>query len=168
MPRAGEGRLPREHHYRTTVTWTGNLGTGTSAYRAYSRDHDIAFEGKSVIAGSSDPAFRGDPKRHNPEDLLVASLSTCHMLWYLHLCAVAGIVVVRYVDHAEGVMAEAADGGGQFVRVVLKPEIVLAAGADEDRAGALHHEAHDKCFIARSVNFPVECEPRFVRGADAA
>lgn len=160
--------MPREHRYQTTVTWTGNLGTGTSGYRAYSRDHDIAFDGKPVIAGSSDPAFRGDPTRHNPEDLLVASLSTCHMLWYLHLCAAAGIVVTGYVDRAEGVMAESADGAGQFTQVVLKPAIALAPGADETRAAALHHEAHAKCFIARSVNFPVDCRPSFVRAAGAA
>ena len=160
--------MAREHRYETTVTWTGNLGSGTSNYRAYSRDHEIAFDGKPVIAGSSDPAFRGDPTRHNPEDMLVASLSTCHMLWYLHLCAVAGVVVTRYVDHAEGVMTEEADGAGQFANVVLQPEIALAPGADEARAAALHHEAHAKCFIARSVNFPVECRPRFVRSADAA
>ncbi|MBL8837521.1 MAG: OsmC family protein [Alphaproteobacteria bacterium] len=160
--------MAREHHYETTVTWTGNLGTGTSSYRAYSRAHEIAVEGRPVIPGSSDPAFRGDATRHNPEDMLVASLSACHMLWYLHLCAAAGVVVTRYVDRAEGVMAEEADGAGQFVRVVLRPEIALAPAADETRATALHHEAHAKCFIARSVNFPVECRPRFVRGADAA
>lgn len=160
--------MGREHHYQATVTWTGNLGQGTAGYRAYSRDLEIVGAGKPVIPGSSDPAFRGDKTRYNPEDMLVGSLSACHMLWYLHLCAVAGIVVTRYVDRADGMMAEEADGAGQFVRVTLRPEITLAASADVAKAAALHHEAHAKCFIARSVNFPVECEPRFVDGAGAA
>jgi len=150
--------MPHEHRYAATVEWTGNTGTGTSAYRAYERRHDILVDGKPVIAGSSDPAFRGDASRHNPEDLLVASLSACHMLWYLHLCASAGIVVIGYVDRAEGVMAESADGGGRFTRVVLLPEVTLAAGSDAARAEALHGEAHARCFIANSVNFPVEHE----------
>lgn len=150
--------MTREHRYSVTLQWTGNTGTGTSGYRDYGRQHEISTEGKAAIAASSDPAFRGDRARWNPEELLVAALSSCHQLAYLHLCAVAGVVVVEYVDHAEGVMAETPDGAGQFVRVVLRPKVTIAAGSDAVKALELHHEAHEKCFIARSVNFPVECE----------
>jgi organic hydroperoxide reductase OsmC/OhrA len=149
------------HSYTVTVTWTGNTGTGTSGYREYQRSHEISASGKAAIAGSSDPAFRGDRTRWNPEELLVASLSTCHQLWYLHLCADAGIVVEAYEDEAAGVMEESSDGGGQFIEVILRPKVRLAPGSDQAKAHALHHEAHAKCFIARSVNFPVKCEPIF-------
>lgn len=151
--------MSREHDYTVTVDWTGNLGTGTSNYRAYDRRHEIAAEGKPPIPGSSDPAFRGDPARWNPEDLLVASLSACHMLWYLHLCAVNGIVVTGYRDRARGRMVEEAGGGGRFAEVTLMPEVTVKPGADLALARSLHHEAHAKCFIAGSVNFPVGCAP---------
>jgi organic hydroperoxide reductase OsmC/OhrA len=154
----------KEHKYSVTVRWTGNTGTGTSTYRDYARSHEISAEGKATIAASSDPAFRGDPARWNPEELLLAALSSCHQLAYLHLCAVAGVVVVDYVDHAEGTMAETADGAGQFTRVVLRPMVTIAAGSDAAKALALHHDAHEKCFIARSMNFPVENEPQIVIG----
>jgi organic hydroperoxide reductase OsmC/OhrA len=150
--------MTRQHHYKITVTWTGNLGQGTSGYRAYSRDHEIHAEGRPPMPGSSDPTFRGDPGRYSPEDLLVASLSSCHMLWYLHLCADAGIVVEQYTDAASGVMVETADGGGRFRQVVLKPQVVVRDGADRDRAIHLHERAHALCFIANSVNFDVGCD----------
>lgn len=155
--------MPHEklHHYTTTVTWTGNMGSGTSSYRAYERAHEVAVEGKPTIAGSSDAAFRGDPTRWTPEDMLVASISTCHMLWYLHLVTVAKIVVTAYVDHAEGEMIEEASGAGRFTKVTLRPEIVLAAGTPPEQieaARAIHHEAHEMCFVAQSVNFPIETE----------
>ena len=147
----------REHHYRVEVTWTGNTGSGTSGYKAYERAHGItAGEGKPPIPGSSDPAFRGDPARWNPEELLVASLSACHKLWYLHLCAQAGVIVTGYADAAEGVMEESADGSGRFTRVVLRPQVTIAAGSDPGKAEALHERAHAMCFIANSVSFPVE------------
>jgi organic hydroperoxide reductase OsmC/OhrA len=145
----------KEHHYEVQVTWTGNEGTGTSSYRGYSRSHVIKAQGKTPIDGSSDPSFRGDATRWNPEELLVASLSACHKLWYLGLCAEAGIVVLAYEDHAHGTMAEESGGAGQFTSVVLKPKVTLAPGSDTEKAQALHHAAHEKCFIARSVNFPV-------------
>jgi organic hydroperoxide reductase OsmC/OhrA len=151
--------MARRHQYEVTVTWTGNSGTGTSGYRNYERAHEISALGKSTVAGSSDPTFRGDRTRWNPEELLVASLSACHKLWYLHLCAEAGVVVDTYVDKAIGVMEESADGSGQFVEVTLRPRVVLAPGSDKAKAESLHHQAHSKCFIARSVNFPVLCEP---------
>lgn len=163
--RAGTAQV-REHRYATTMRWTGNTGSGTSSYRAYRRDHVIEAEGKPSIPGSSDPQFRGDRTRWNPEELLVASLSACHQLWYLHLAAEAGVVVSAYVDRAEGVMAETADGGGRVTRVVLRPEVTLAAG-DAALAQALHERAHALCFIACSVNFPVEIEAQ-IRMEDAA
>ena len=153
--------MGRRHSYTVTTTWTGNTGTGTSGYRDYARCHEISSAEKSTIPGSSDPAFRGDRTRWNPEELLVASLSACHKLWYLHLCAEAGVVVENYADEAVGVMEESADGGGQFIEVILRPRVELASGSDQAKAHSLHHDAHAKCFIARSVNFPVKCEPIF-------
>ena len=151
-----------EHHYTVTVNWTGNTGTGTSSYAAYSRNHVIQAEGKPDVPGSSDPAFRGDPARWNPEDMLVASLSACHKLWYLHLCAVENIIVTAYRDDAHGVMREDPERGGAFASVTLRPEVTIAAGCDAGLAEALHARAHHFCYIANSVNFPVLCEPRIV------
>ncbi|MBN8474332.1 OsmC family protein [Sulfuritalea sp.] len=150
--------LAKQHLYTTRTEWTGNLGEGTAGYRAYSRDHGISAVAKPEIPGSSDPAFRGDATRWNPEDLLVASLSSCHMLWYLHLCSQAKIVVLAYRDDAVGTMVEDASGGGRFSHALLRPVATLAAGSDAKRARALHGEAHRLCFIANSVNFPVVIE----------
>jgi organic hydroperoxide reductase OsmC/OhrA len=149
----------KTHHYSASVQWTGNDGVGTRDYRSYRRDHEIRFAGKPPLPGSSDPAFRGDPTRYTPEELLVASLSACHLLWYLHLCAVSGIVVLDYVDDAAGVMNEAADGAGEFTAVVLKPVVTIADGSAAATAEALHERAHGYCFIARSMNFPVSVAP---------
>ncbi len=151
--------MAKEHRYSVAVEWTGNQGSGTSGYTAYSRSHEVRVAGKPPIPGSSDPGFRGDPGRYNPEDLLVASLSGCHMLWYLHLCSAAGIAVMEYVDHAEGTMVEARDGSGRFASVALKPEVAVRRGADLAKARALHATAHKMCFIANSMNFPVTHEP---------
>jgi organic hydroperoxide reductase OsmC/OhrA len=148
-----------EHRYKIQTLWTGNLGTGTSGYRAYRRDHEISASSKSTIFGSSDPAFRGDPSRYNPEELLLAALSSCHMLTMLHLCANAGIVVTAYSDEAEGAMRENADWSGEFVSVTLRPKIVITDLSRRDETIALNHRARELCFIARSVNFPVEHEP---------
>lgn len=149
------------HHYEVSVTWTGNTGTGTSSYRAYERAHEVGAEGKPSIPGSSDPSFRGDPARWNPEELLVASLSQCHMLWFLHLCALEGVIVTAYSDTPSGTMAETPDGGGRFEEVVLRPRAVLADPGRAGQAGELHERAHELCFIAGSVNFPVRHEPVF-------
>ena len=153
--------MVRHHRYAVRLDWTGNEGSGTSAYGAFSRSHELSAPGKPAIAGSSDPAFRGDPARWNPEELLVASLSACHQLWYLHLCAEAGIIVKAYSDDASGVMIEEPDGAGQFESVTLRPRATLARGADEEAARQLHHEAAKMCFIARSVSFRVDHEPSF-------
>ncbi|MFC4528259.1 OsmC family protein [Dyella halodurans] len=150
-----------QHHYKVDVTWTGNQGTGTKTYQGYGREHEIRIAGKAVLAGSSDPTFRGDASKHNPEDLLVTSLSTCHMLSYLHQAVLAGVVVTAYEDHAEGTMETDAHGG-RFLEVVLHPVVTIAAGSDPAKAEAAHEPAHHACFIANSVNFPVRCEPRIV------
>lgn len=152
----------KQHTYQIQTDWTGNDGAGTKDYRSYRRDHVIAGAGKPPIPASSDPSFQGDATRYNPEELLVASLSGCHMLWYLHLCAVNGVVVVEYRDAAVGYMNETADGAGAFARVVLRPRVTIAAGGDRAKAQALHAEAHRYCFIARSVNFAVETEGEVV------
>jgi organic hydroperoxide reductase OsmC/OhrA len=157
----------RDHVYRVEVEWTGNRGAGTANYRAYGRDHVIRADGKPPIGGSSDPAFRGNAARWNPEELMVAAVSACHKLWYLHLCATAGIAVQSYVDRAEGRMAEDADGGGRFVEVTLRPRITVRVGDDLERAALLHRDAHARCFVANSVNFPVRCIPEIVHGEPA-
>ncbi len=158
----------RDHVYEVGVSWVGNTGTGTADYRAYSRAHDILAPGKPPIHGSSDPAFRGDPSRWNPEELLVAALSACHQLWYLHLCARERLVVTSYEDSARGVMIENADGSGEFASVVLQPRVTISPGCDVHRAAALHQEAHRMCFIANSVRFPVEVTPTTEASLDAA
>ena len=149
----------KTHTYSASVTWTGNTGTGTSGYRAYDREHVIHIDRKPDITGSADPAFRGDATRHNPEDLLIASLSTCHMLWYLHLATDAGVIVVAYTDTATATMVEDAARGGYFTEAVLHPQVTIAAGSDAALAAHLHHDAHKFCYVANSVNFPVRCEP---------
>ncbi len=148
-----------KHHYATTVTWTGNKGTGTSRYDEYERAHTFSVEGKIDILCSSDTPFRGDGSKHNPEDMLVYSLSSCHMLWYLHLCADAGIVVTEYTDNARGVLDMDAPGGARFTEVVLHPVVTITDASKTELANSLHDAAHDKCFIAASVNFPVKHEP---------
>ena len=147
----------KTHQYQVDIVWTGNTGQGTANYRSYERSHDISVTGKPPISGSADPAFRGDKTRYNPEEMLVASISTCHMLWYLHLCSTKGIIVSHYEDHPVGTMVEAADGSGHFVEVTLKPKITLVRG-DRSVAEQLHDDAHHVCFIANSVNFPIRCE----------
>jgi organic hydroperoxide reductase OsmC/OhrA len=147
--------IGKRHEYALQMEWTGNKGEGTKTYRSYARDYSITAAGKPEILGSSDPAFRGDPARYNPEDFLVAALSSCHMLSYLHLCAVNGIVVLDYKDAATGVMEERADGSGAFTEVVLHPTVTIAAGGDIAKAEELHEKAHELCFIANSVNFQV-------------
>jgi len=161
--------MDRAHHYRISNRWTGNLGTGTSAYTAYSRAHELSGAGKAAtIPGSSDPLFRGDPTRYNPEELLLGALSACHMLWVLHLSADAGITVTEYQDEAWGEMTEHADGSGEFTRVVLCPRVTIAEAERIGDALAIHGRAHAVCALARSMNFPVEHEPRVNgRGVDS-
>lgn len=158
--------MPKLHHYTAAISWTGNQGTGTLDYKSYGRDHEISIAGKPPIPGSSDPAFRGDATRYSPEDLLVSSLAACHMLWYLHLCVLNGIVVVNYTDDASGEMVENSDGSGQFTKVTLRPRVTITENSMVEKAKALHDDAHKMCFIARSVNFPLYHHPEIDSGAE--
>ena len=156
--------MAKEHTYSATVTWTGNRGEGTTNYKAYTRHYDIACDGKPVIKGSADPGYMGDAACHNPEDMLLAALSACHMLWYLHLCAVSKVVVTAYEDTAEGAMQTNPDGSGEFTSVTLKPRITVTPESDLAKAESLHKKANAMCFIARSVNFPVEHDAEITQG----
>lgn len=151
--------MDKEHHYAISLEWTGNNGTGTSAYRAYERSYKLKGENKIAIEGSSDPSFRGDKSKYNPEDLLLASIASCHMLWYLHLCAAEGICVTSYTDKATATMRETQSGSGRFTAVTLFPSVCVANPSDLARANELHEKANEMCFIANSLNFPVRHRP---------
>lgn len=156
--------MAREHHFQVSVQWQGNKGTGTSGYRAYGRDHLIHAPTKQPIDGSADQAFLGNNARWNPEDLMIASLAACHQLWYLHLCADAGIIVTHYEDHATGTMVSS--DKGHFTQVTLHPRVTIRDGDDAALAAELHKQTHEKCFIANSVNFPVYCEPVIIHESE--
>jgi len=149
----------KTHNYTIQTVWSGGAAGPARDYKTYSRDHVIKINGKPDLSGSSDPGFRGDATRHNPEDLLVASLSACHMLWYLHLCTANGIIVYSYEDSAKGTMTETGDGSGRFSGVVLRPRVSISPAEKMQLAYDLHQQAHAKCFIANSVNFPVSHNP---------
>ena len=153
----------KQHNYAVKVTWTGNTGSGTNDYRSYERAHEISAPGKPTIAGSADPSFRGDSNSWNPEELLVASLSACHKLWFLGLCSQAGVVVTAYEDNAEGIMQEHKTGEGEFTSVELCPQVTISEDSDETKLSDLHHRAHEMCFIARSMNFPVTVAPTTIK-----
>lgn len=151
-----------DHHYSASVEWLGNRGTGTSSYRDYGREVLVTAAGKHSIDGSADRTFHGNAQRWNPEDMLVAALSQCHLLSYLHVAASRGVIVTAYLDNAEGTMETTADGGGHFVSVTLHPVVTVASQAMVGEALDAHREAGRLCFIANSVNFPVHHEPRIV------
>jgi|SRR5581483_3014254 len=160
--------MSHPHRYQLQLTWTGNTGQGTANYRAYKRDHEITAPGKqALIAGSSDATFRGDAARYNPEELLLAALSACHMLSMLHLCADAGICVTSYSDQPEGLMVTDRDGSGRFTELTLRPQMIITDPARIEEAKSLHHRAHELCFIANSVNFPVLCVPSVLPEKDS-
>ena len=148
--------MEKLHHYQTAIQWTGNKGSGTDHYTHYERDFNISIGDKPIIHGSSDPAFRGDKNKYNPEDMLVSALSSCHMLWYLHLCSIEGVVVVEYTDYATGIMEERKDGSGCFTEVVLNPRVIVSLESMLPKATELHAVANQMCFIANSVNFPIK------------
>lgn len=150
----------KQHKYQSKIKWTGNLGSGTSGYRDYERAHSIRVNAKEEILASSDPSFRGDPKKYNPEELFLSSLSSCHMLWVLHLASVEGVIITDYVDNAEGTMVEEKDGRGQFTEVVLKPEITVTEERMLAKLDSIHQKANAMCFIANSCNFDVKHEPK--------
>ena len=149
----------KEHIYNSKIEWTGNKGSGTDNYKNYERSHNITIEDKPLIEGSSDPAFRGDKTKHNPEDLLVSSLSSCHMLWYLHFCSVNNIIVEEYIDNVIGVMIEGDNGKGYFKEVTLNPIVTVKSAEMIEKAIKLHEKASEYCFIANSVNFSVKHKP---------
>jgi organic hydroperoxide reductase OsmC/OhrA len=151
--------MDKKHQYSLTVKWTGNKGGGTSDYRSYERSHTISVENKVDLLCSSEPAFRGDRTKYNPEELFVASMSSCHMLWYLHLCADAGIVVVDYVDNPTGTLIEFPDGSGHFTDVTLCPKVTVADESMISEANELHKSANRLCFIANSCNFKIRHKP---------
>lgn len=151
--------MNRQHNYRLSLQWNGNKGEGTIGYKAYGREYSVKIDEKETLYGSADPTFHGDKTKHNPEDLLVAALSSCHMLSYLHLCAVGGVVVVDYTDDATGIMETTSDGSGRFTEVTLNPVVTVADAAMIEKANALHKKASELCFIANSVNFPVKHMP---------
>lgn len=148
--------MTKEHRYQLTVTWTGNRGEGTISYRSYDRDHVVSAEHAASIEGSADPYFRGNPSRWNPEQLLVAAASQCHMLSYLHQAAVNGVVVVKYVDHPTGVMTEDGEGGGAFTDITLHPTVTVTDPAMVETAERLHNDANRACFVASSLAIPVQ------------
>jgi organic hydroperoxide reductase OsmC/OhrA len=146
----------KKHNYQTKITWTGNEGKGTKNYSAYNRNHSISAEGKyGEILSSSDPSFRGDKTRFNPEELFLSSISSCHMLWYLHLCSTHKITVIDYVDNASGTMEEGENGSGRFAEVTLNPIATILEEHYVEKAKDLHKEASQMCFIANSVNFKI-------------
>jgi len=150
----------KNHHYTVNIEWTGNTGEGTRTYKSYTRNHTISVNGKyDRIDGSSDPTFLGDKTRYNPEDLFLSSISACHMLWFLHLCAVNKIVVTEYQDEAVGNMEETADGSGRFTMVLLRPTVTITDANMVEKAKELHEEANKMCFIANSCNFEVNHQP---------
>lgn len=151
--------MEKTHHYKTSVEWTGNAGVGTNGYRSYNRSHTILVGDKKPIEGSSDPSFLGDNKKYSPEDLFVASIASCHMLWYLHLCSDAGIIITSYIDHATGAMIETNNGGGRFTEITLHPQITVAEQSMVANAKSLHTKANELCFIANSCNFPIYHQP---------
>ncbi|MEO6904118.1 MAG: OsmC family protein [Bacteroidia bacterium] len=151
--------MSEQHHYHATVKWTGNKGEGTTNYRSYEREHTISIENKTTIVGSADPAFRGDHTKHNPEELLISSLSACHMLWYLHLCSEAGVIVTDYSDKVTGLMIETLTGRGIFKSVTLNPVVVITDHTMVEKANGLHKKANELCFIANAVNFAVHHNP---------
>lgn len=151
--------MKNKHNYTLKVKWTGNSGTGTSGYKDYERSHSILVENKVELFCSSDPIFRGDESKHNPEDLLLASVSSCHMLFYLHLCAVAGIIVTEYIDKVTGIMVETEHGDGKFTEITLNPTVTIIDSSMVQKANELHKKANELCFIANSLNFPVYHKP---------
>lgn len=151
--------IMKTHHYKAIIQWTGNRGTGTSGYRDYDRNHTISVENKAIIDGSSDPSFRGDKTKHNPEEMFLSSLSSCHMLWYLHFCSEAGIIVIDYTDEATGIMEETSNGSGHFTEITLHPTVTVSEESMIEKAEKFHHQANEYCFIANSVNFPVKHIP---------
>lgn len=151
--------MAHEHNYKLTAEWTGNKGDGNKNIRTYDRSHTISIQGKPELFLTTDNAAVGDKSKLNPEDLLVSALSSCHLLSYLYLCSLEGIVITAYTDNATGIMIENSSGGGSFKEVTLNPIFYVADANNAEKAIELHHKAHEICYIANSVNFEVKCNP---------
>ncbi len=149
----------KQHIYQAKIIWTGNLGSGTSGYKSYTRDHEIRVGSKVKIEASSDSTFRGNPELHNPEELFLSSISSCHMLWFLHLCSVEDVIVLDYKDEAVGVMHEEIDGSGKFTQVTLRPRVTVKEERMAEKVDSIHSKANQMCFIANSCNFKVKHDP---------
>lgn len=154
----------RDHEYKLLITWTGNRGSGTMDYRSYKRDFTVDATDKPQLKGTSGSAFNGDKSAYSPEDMLVAAVSSCHMLWYLHLCAEGGVVVIDYKDEAYGILHEENDGSGHFTKIVIRPEVTINDASNQEVAKSIHENAHKMCFIASSLKCPVIIEPTFIVG----
>ncbi|MGZ8709499.1 MAG: OsmC family protein [Thermoanaerobaculia bacterium] len=152
--------MSKSHEYKAALVWTGNRGEGTTTYQAYGREYRVTIKGKPELTGSANAMFRGDPGRHDPEDLFLTAISSCHMLSYLALCARRGINVIAYEDDARGTLVLDGDGG-RFSEVTLRPKVTISSG-DLERAKELHHRAHEECFIANSCSVPIRCEATVV------
>ncbi len=153
------GLMNKKHFYETSILWTGNKGTGTSGYNGYDRSYDVKSTDKVALQCSADPVYLGDPQKYNPEELLVASVASCHMLWYLHLCSVNKIIVIEYLDNATGIMEESKNGSGRFTEVTLNPTVKITDESMIEKANKLHEEANRMCFIANSCNFKIGHNP---------
>jgi organic hydroperoxide reductase OsmC/OhrA len=151
--------MKKQHNYKLDIKWTGNQGTGTTNYKDFERSYTIQIENKTPILGSSDPEFRGDRTKHNPEELLLAAVSSCHMLWYLHLCSESKIVVTNYLDHATAILQETENGNGKFTSITLYPMVTVTEKSMIEKATELHTKANEFCFVANSLNFKVEHVP---------
>jgi organic hydroperoxide reductase OsmC/OhrA len=136
------------------IAWTS---TGGFADNSYSRRHEIRFDGGATLIGSSSPAVvpepMSDPAGVDPEEALAASAAACHMLWFLDLARAAGLVVASYADKAEAELGRVGPGKLAITRIVLRPRVAFSGPApDADALAALHHEAHERCFIANTLN----------------
>ncbi len=154
--------MTHHHSFHSRVQWTGNTGQGNATYKGYDRTWQVTTDGKPLIQCSNDPLLGGDPTLHNPEDMLINAVAACHMLWYLHLSFDAGVLVTGYQDTPEGIGESEPSGAGRFIKAILRPQITLGAGMDPAKADAVHGHIHNVCFIARSVNFPIEIHATYV------
>jgi len=151
--------MTHTHTYRSRLSWDGSTGVG---YDSYERTHRVAVPpADGELALSSDPAFLGDAKLPNPEQLLLAAASSCQLLSFLAIAARSGIDVLAYEDEAEAIMPEDVKPL-RITQITLRPHIVVARGVDLDRVRRLVGKAHDACFIANTLNAEVVLEPLIV------
>lgn len=153
-----------KHIFKVALSWFSTEKVASPKSKVYSKSHHISIEGKSDLAISAAKAFKGDPSLYNPEDLLLSSLVSCHMMSYLYLCDQNNIEVISYTDHAEAILEVNSDASGRFVEVILKPAVVILNPEQIALALDLHKKANQLCFIANSCNFPVMHMPTCLAG----